>query len=1427
MSDSVDIKELVNSTAAAAQRAGLDTGVVGNALESLRAAVTGDPSVFDLWLLVDEQIGKAQSHDLQQLIRLRTCFEEEMYAAVGRRMNGAFEQAHDIGWKAWLGMLADAITRFRLTFSDRLFEYSFPFQESDKETLRRLRKAVRYMDQIRWPEAYEQLRYLAGQDFLPALIRARLLCILAQIQLFHFRNGAAAHDFLDTAEYLSPDEPRVLSVWGDYWITENDLGEKDIEKARSYYERAIAMGPTTPGGYVGVGEYFENEKEDLEEARRWYQKAIDAAPGDSLGYTKLFRLFGRPEFFKEHAPELVPLMERAIAVSPEDEYQLHVDFGNVYEQNLQPPEARNWYQKAIALDPSRPSAYVALAQSFEKENRFDEAKPIYSKVIEMVPESYEGYLGLGWVAEQQGKWEEALEWYQRTPKHVKELAGLFQARVGEMVAKLKRYSEAEEIEKQLLRIDKNNETAKSVLQTIADEYYKEHDDREKAIRLYGEIFEILGNSYSADYHNRLGNVSYFYDDYKHAASEYRLAIEAYPRNAVFHRNLALAYKELKQYEQCTNELSEALRLDGETDLFNKEMALRLNAEANDYYGLGDFRKAIELYGTAIDYDPTNDVIHSNLGRGWENIKEPGTRVEALDKAIDASQKAYDIKANEKYAADIEALLSKKEFALRYGENAADRVHLVTPIAVELAENLVSFVEGSTPNSLSEELSTHLADMKTRVESQFGVKLPGVRFRGNDTDFLEGLYVLMINEIPLSSGVIPPNQRFFPGAKETLAGLKVEGTEAINPVTREAGFWIDQLNWRQVEEAGLELWPVVEYIIRHLESVIQGNLAGFTGHQEVIEMVENVRPLALEELRSTPTKLTALTAVCRALLAEGAPITPFGEIYDVVDQLCTEDANPQNIVETVRSLPAVLPRLPGNDARHSVMPLGPRFEDEIRKAIYHAGSYSVLAMAAERCQEALAAIRNAAGDGRDIVIVVEDAQLRPFVRLLIEIEFPNIPILSRREVRPDIEFKKLPIVELETEPISAKPDFTGGRHLDSSSQNLKDLTTGESETSRELGITVFANQDVVGKRGIADEQSVEEMFSLAQDGLFYELGIMIPEVHLERDSVLGPNEFRFEINGHKGAPIEGLQADEFLVNETVDRLKPFDIIGTKRINPATGVECSVVQEKEGLLEMCKKAGLVTWGPAEFIVLALSGAIRKNAASFQTVDLTRYIIQSLRPLYPDLIATALNRFSVEQICLVLINLLAEEISIRDQRSILESLLSINGTTDVDLNRYIVLTPPAQNLCPITGNRGLRDLTMAECTDVVRTSLKKYITYKYTKGVNTLNVYLIDREIEGRLADTARSLTAEEKESFIEGVKFAIGDLPATAQNPILLTSMDVRRAVKDLIKLDFPDLAVLSYQELSPDTSIQRLGWITWSPTETRSSAGEVFPTILPA
>jgi type III secretory pathway component EscV len=595
---------------------------------------------------------------------------------------------------------------------------------------------------------------------------------------------------------------------------------------------------------------------------------------------------------------------------------------------------------------------------------------------------------------------------------------------------------------------------------------------------------------------------------------------------------------------------------------------------------------------------------------------------------------------------------------------------------------------------------------------------------------------------------------------------------------------------------------MEYVIRHLEAVLRFNLSDFVGHQEVASLLVELSQEKLDSFQSTSEKLSALTAVCKGLLVERVSITPFSEVCGVFEELYSPSASGQRIVESVRAQKRNL--LP-DSSDCVLLPTGPRVEAAMRSCVYRAGERSLVAMEPALCQSVLSAVRKQVPAGQ-ATICVEDPEIRPLFRLVTEMEFPAVSVLSRRELQPGLETDASRRIELEEFEAAEQPGFAT---LPPVLIETKHPSAVESELSPEPEIVVFVNQTLISNRALADDHSLYETFPLIQEGLFSELGILLPTVRLEADGSLAPNQFRFTLNGVSSAIYPGLAPIDYLVNDTADRLRLLGIEGRAGLNPATGKASAIVSEETTPSETCRQAGLTTWGPVGFLTLVLSRDIRRAAASFQTFSVTKYILESLGALHPHLVDAAMKQFSIEQIMGTLRDLLDEEISIRDLRTILESLLSVGTAVDVDLTRYIVFVPPADRLLPARGGMS-RVLTVADYSNWARCALKRYLSHKYSKGNSTLAVYLIAPEIEQRLADLhVRPLTEHEVARLIKAVKEEVGSIPpASSQNPVLLTSIEVRKQLRDLLKKDYPDLAVLSYQELSPELNIQPIARISW-------------------
>jgi hypothetical protein len=337
------------------------------------------------------------------------------------------------------------------------------------------------------------------------------------------------------------------------------------------------------------------------------------------------------------------------------------------------------------------------------------------------------------------------------------------------------------------------------------------------------------------------------------------------------------------------------------------------------------------------------------------------------------------------------------------------------------------------------------------------------------------------------------------------------------------------------------------------------------------------------------------------------------------------------------------------------------------------------------------------------------------------------------------------------------------------------------------------------------EGIPEMLTMLSDGLFYELGLNYGLLVCE-DENLADGCFRLQINDMRLPVMVSLGADEVLVNDTVDRLELLQIEGRPAINPANGAECAIVSNAASSEGIFDQQGLTTWGSDGFMILSISSEIRSAAGAFLTS--AELYTDQLAAAFPDLINCARLRFGIPAITRILRNLLDEEISIRDLRTILDGLLAVDGVTTADVAETIVFSPNTGIKYPSIDSRPVSDLRTAELAECVRTVLKRFISYKYTRGGSTLVVYLVDPEIEELIRANMDRLEKADRERIIDAVHGEVGTLMSYYQMPVILTTMDVRRSLRLLLDANFPALAVLSYQELSPDMNIQPIARISF-------------------
>ncbi|MEI4788911.1 flagellar biosynthesis protein FlhA [Bacillus sp. FJAT-53060] len=299
-------------------------------------------------------------------------------------------------------------------------------------------------------------------------------------------------------------------------------------------------------------------------------------------------------------------------------------------------------------------------------------------------------------------------------------------------------------------------------------------------------------------------------------------------------------------------------------------------------------------------------------------------------------------------------------------------------------------------------------------------------------------------------------------------------------------------------------------------------------------------------------------------------------------------------------------------------------------------------------------------------------------------------------------------------------------------------------------------------------------------LALELGLVIPVVRIRDNIALNPNEYRLKIKGNEVAKGE-LLLDHYLAMSPTPDDDPIE--GIETIEPSFRLPAKWISEAEK--DQAEMLGYTVVDPASVVSTHITEKIRQNTHDLLGRQETKQLIDHLKESYPVLVDEITpNPLAVGDIQKVLAKLLKEKVSIRNLVTIFETLADYGKlTTDTDL-----------------------------LTEYVRQSLARQITAQYARENELLKVVTCSGRVEKVIADSVQqtehgnylSLDPESSESVIQSVAKEIEQLSLRQETPVLLCSPPIRMYVKQLLERYFPDLPVLSYNELEANVEVQSIG-----------------------
>lgn len=307
----------------------------------------------------------------------------------------------------------------------------------------------------------------------------------------------------------------------------------------------------------------------------------------------------------------------------------------------------------------------------------------------------------------------------------------------------------------------------------------------------------------------------------------------------------------------------------------------------------------------------------------------------------------------------------------------------------------------------------------------------------------------------------------------------------------------------------------------------------------------------------------------------------------------------------------------------------------------------------------------------------------------------------------------------------------------------------------------------------------------RNALYYDLGVMVPFCYVGGDAPVSANEYQIAV---KEVPVGtgSLRPNCVFVNDSAENIGVFGIEGENVANPADLRPGAWIPAEQR--QIAENAGLRVWDSVDVILLHLSRVMRNSAHEFIGIQEAQGYLDFISRKMPKLVEETIGKVvTIHQFTDVLQRLVQEGISIRDTKSILDAL-SEWGRVEKD---------------PVM------------LTEYIRASMKRYISFRYALGSENLFVYLLDPEIEDVIRGAIRrtstgsflSLDPTITQEISDAIRRQIADQSPTAQQPIIVTDMELRRFVRKMVELEFQNLAVLSYQELTPELNIQPIGKIS--------------------
>ncbi len=311
-----------------------------------------------------------------------------------------------------------------------------------------------------------------------------------------------------------------------------------------------------------------------------------------------------------------------------------------------------------------------------------------------------------------------------------------------------------------------------------------------------------------------------------------------------------------------------------------------------------------------------------------------------------------------------------------------------------------------------DLAQRVAKMRKKFAQQYGFVIPEIKVT-DDLTLGAKQYSILVHGTLVADFELRPGEVMVMTAGKDLPN--VPGDAMKEPAFGLDAMWVPEMFGAELRNAGFSPIDGSSVMLTHLSEVVRNNLALLLSYRDLRSIIDTLEPeykKLMEEIVPGLLSFSTLQAVLKLLLSERVSIRNLHQILEAVAEIAPHARKPDTVVEHVRT--RIAQQICGDVSESGtlrVLRIGTPWDAVFMQALKRDNKGEVVEFDIEPRQlekfvaDATQTIKKQLDIGLSFAVSCSP-ETRPYVRMVIDRVFPNLPVLSHLEVSKALKIELL-------------------------------------------------------------------------------------------------------------------------------------------------------------------------------------------------------------------------------------------------------------------------------------------------------------------------------------------------------------------------------------------------------------------------------------